>query len=302
MPFRIKISAKQWQRLIERLLARGEELTPEVAESLLKHQPLKSTSYGVLEDLSASKSTPPEIGQMYQTLIKGGEVNKLAPYKKIFPYEQAKSIYEQFPERYRPVRTSAPEVNRIFHTPPGSPEEIARGLGAETMQFKPIVSARIDSMFRKQMLEHPQTSLAEEPTLRRASGEIIKVPTMPKGEAPKLLDAIRTSDYLWKKVLGGKRGMGGKLWINIFDRAKYRRGYSSARDYFDAMWIKFSAKPKAFKKTFPREYNFLSALEGVFKEGPEQAQEASKNFGLRMKGRVAGLLPLTLAPSIGGQR
>lgn len=62
---------------------------------------------------------------------------------------------------------------------------------------------------------------------------------------------------LWKR-LGGLRTSDGKLWKMYFRSSMIKQGYSSTKEYFISMYVKWKLNPTEFIKNHPREGKYFN--------------------------------------------
>jgi len=224
---------KIWRGEVEPLLTsllRGKR------QSALKKEPITKEQYKALlerllgekEELSPSaietimQYSPPVEKDYASLLYKDPTKGYSIPVFK--PLEEARRLAFERPEEYTPYRVRSP-IDRLYKTPEGEWEYERMKLG---QVFPPGVEKAA-----KAMAGGEQTYLS--PMLVLAS----------------------EGDWVWRNVIGGRKGIAGKIWKNIYEASKTRKQFTDEKDYFVSTYIKFKTTPSAVTG---KESNFMKTF------------------------------------------
>ena len=206
--------------------AEGATLNPQDIQSIMKREPPVSRDVTRLFDTE-------------QVLNRGG-VSGAPNYKRLMldPLEAQKMNLAN-PERY----PQAPGVGSIKDLRIGkTPEE---GIAYERLKLKGL----------------PKNLAKEKETVMREA----KIPAnAPPETISPLLTLVMEADDVWRHTLGGMRGTGGKLWNRFYEtslgRKRGEKTYGSAKEYFSAMYVKWTMDPAKFMRAYPTEANFFNNI------------------------------------------
>ncbi|MBT9174271.1 MAG: hypothetical protein DDT21_02684 [Syntrophomonadaceae bacterium] len=164
-------------------------------------------------------------------------------YKSIMTSpEEARRLVMQDPERYIPRRGGS-EVRRVFQAKPGEPGEILSGVGYERAIMEGLPPG------------FGQQAARIEKTIMREAG----LGKQPEALSPLMALKIEADD-VWRNVLGGLRGTGGRMWKRYWEGSKVRESYTDVKEYFTAMYVKWRMDPEKLTRSFPTEGNWFNNI------------------------------------------
>jgi len=238
----VKLTKEQWEALIKRTMEKqtGKGIEKQAAENIMGFfEPPVERRIGALHrniPIEAEPGVPS--GETIPSIVR-------------LPIEEARAKYFANPELYTPG-TGAPEVRRLRMVPPGSPEELARGVAYERIKQEPIVPSRI-----------AQTRSTISKTLE---SEAVTPEAVKLAESVNLqLQAALVADQLWRDM-GGGRSMGAKVWEMYRKSSRQAPHIHSARDYFVSSFVRWRNDPAKFERAYPREAKVLKQLWSEFEQ------------------------------------
>lgn len=164
------------------------------------------------------------------------------PQPMYAPMEEARKLAFEQPQKWAPAAVRKP-TERLYKTPAGD-------IAYERMKFGQIYPPKV-----RQVAE---AAAPEDAFL-----------------SPMLVLATE-GDWLWRNVLGGRKGTGGQIWKNIYEGAPLRKHFTDEKDYFVSTYVKYRTTPQNLEKTQKREANFLKVF--VEPQRPKWEAEVQKEL------------------------
>ncbi len=217
----LRLTRKQWQKLLERVFKREGRTLGEAAPLVFPYEPPEERLLGRLiryRDLEGKLLSPREegVGKLARAWRKGDIRRETIE----MPLSEARQEFFARPEEYVPYQqaTSA----KVLRETPGGPS-----------YAKERVSPILPPSFMKTMKTF------------RVEGAPFK----------RIVEDALEAELLWNQV---ELTMGRPLWRELFKtymkRATSKKtGYRTPKDYFVGQFKRWKQDPKKFTKSFPRE-------------------------------------------------
>ncbi|MBT9168318.1 MAG: hypothetical protein DDT19_01663 [Syntrophomonadaceae bacterium] len=228
-PAPVQPTAEEFKDIVRRAFEREPrevDLPPGIGERLMRFEPPTTRAYVRLLD----KAQP--MGAAHSPGYKGIMVSP----------EEARRLVMQDPGRYIPRRGGG-EMKRVFEAMPGEPGEILSGVGYER-----AIMEGLPPGFGQQAARIKET-VKKEAGLGR----------QPEALSP-LMSLVMEADDIWRNVLGGLRGTGGRMWQRYWEGSKVREAYTDTKEYFTAMYVKWRTDPEKLMRGFPTEGNWFKNI------------------------------------------
>ncbi|MBT9168545.1 MAG: hypothetical protein DDT19_01892 [Syntrophomonadaceae bacterium] len=222
-------TAEEFKDIVRRAFEREPRevgLPPEIEKVLLPFEPPTTRTYVRLLD----KAQP--MGAAYSPRYKSIMVSP----------EEARRLVMQDPERYIPRRGGF-EMKRVFEAMPGEPGEILSGVGYERAAIRGLPHDLGRQAARMEEIVAKEAGLGRQP----------------EALSP-LMSLKMEADDIWRNVLGGLRGTGGRMWRRYWENSKIRESYTDVKEYFTAMYVKWRTDPEKLMRSFPTEANWFNNI------------------------------------------
>jgi hypothetical protein len=253
----VKVTEKQWKGILERVLSKEGGIKPQALQSPIEGmaprepinfgqqsgpiQPASVPQYGTspIDELTqAVEPIDKTMGRLYRPSEVPG-VNKPLDY----PWAEARlrSIQDStlIPENNprMPPTTRLRTVNPMSPENLANPNEFAKGLAYERLNWKPIESQgeKVSRAFVAQAMEEAGVKAAPE----------------------QIADTASIFSDLWKSK-GGMRSEHGKHWEQLRSTSRLKESIPDAKSYFLKSATHWKESPETFSRQFPREAKRLS--------------------------------------------
>ena len=278
-----KLSKEQWKALLARIVEKGKaplgKKFPPYSEQLATEGKLNLSGADYL-----LKHFEPPIQKNLGTLAKdiplgSGEVRRT--FERL-PIEEARARYLANPGEYvSPSSSGGTSIKEILQgLPPGSPEELAAGIGYKRVNLQPILTPGM------RQAQGVMSKIVRGEDIRRKLGTLgVSLKDIAPGVKPEqflaekglstksppideLIQLAAKAEDIWKSNMGvgGGRSVGAHLWERFRQSqvGGIQQAYKNGKEYFLASYLKWSRDPSKYAKSHPREARLLEQYEKVY--------------------------------------
>lgn len=222
----MKLTKKQWERLLARVFEREGKKLEEAAPLVFQHEPATERILGRLYQYIGPRGEPIPVAQ--REALPGVRRRTLH-----LPIEEARRRYFENPELYEPF-TASMRARVLRRTPEGV-----------TYDWERIQSILPAPLKRAKRLVERETG-GEAPVRR-------------------VLETAMEADILWRDV-GAAETLGKKMWERLWKSSRLKSRFKAAKDYFTWCFTQWKMNPKEFARKHPREAKLIESYWKALRE------------------------------------